>query len=73
MNTMSAWIKSTRVGWIVFAFGLAWDIAYHTALFLAPVRVPDTLDLLGGMGHVLTLVGLVIVVWQTLRRHSTPS
>ncbi len=67
---MFTWIKSTRVGWIVFALGLAWDVTYHTALFLVPARVPDTLDLIGGFGHVITLVGLVVVVWQMLRRNS---
>ncbi len=70
---MSRLFKLDRLGWAIFALGLVWDLVYHTALLLAPARVTDTLDLVGGLGHVLTLVGLVIVVWQILRRNSNPS
>jgi hypothetical protein len=58
------------LGWIIFAFGVLWDLIYHAALLLVTTSLPSSLDLLGSFGHVITFVGIVVIIYALLRRHA---
>ncbi len=62
MNLISTRLKLDRLGWTVFALGLAWDVLYHARLFFAPSVVTDTVDFIGSLGHVVTFVGIALVL-----------
>ncbi|MGB8644319.1 MAG: hypothetical protein WCF84_03730 [Anaerolineae bacterium] len=52
-----------RLGWITLIGGVAWDLTYHTLLYLAAsATFPPIVDVLGSLGHGITLAGLVLLV-----------
>ncbi len=52
-----------RLGWITLLAGIVWDLSYHTVLFLAAnSSLPPVVDVLGNLGHGITLGGIVLVI-----------
>jgi len=60
---------SSHVGWLVFALGALWDIAYHAPTILFAVQWPAAIDSIGEFGHVVTFVGAVVIIFAILRKH----
>ncbi len=54
-------------GLAILALGIAWDLAYHSILLLRGSDLPPALDLLGNLGHLVTLAGIVILVLYFIR------
>ncbi len=55
-------------GLAIFLIGVAWDLTYHTALFLTSAQPSDLVDFVGSLGHLLTLVGIVVVIAGLLQQ-----
>jgi len=60
---------TTHFGWLIFALGAVWDIAYHVPTLLFAVRWPPAIDSVGEFGHVITLAGAVIIIFAILRNN----
>ena len=60
---------AAHLGWLVFIFGAAWDAAYHAPSILLGWQWPAAVDSVGEFGHVITLVGAVVIIFAVLRRH----
>ncbi len=58
-----------QAGWLIFMFGVVWDLVYHTTLFLINGALPSALDLIGSLGHTVTFVGIVVIIFALLRRY----
>lgn len=58
-----------QAGWLIFMLGVVWDLVYHTALLLTGVTLPSALDLIGSLGHAVTFVGAVVIIFALLRRY----
>ncbi len=54
--------KLRRLGWIILIVGVLWDLSYHTLLAIATTALPPVVDVLGNMGHGITLGGIVLVI-----------
>ncbi len=61
----------SRLGWLVFALGALLDAVYHAPSLLFGLELPPAIDSLGEFGHVVTLVGAVIIIFAVLRRHES--
>ncbi len=59
-----------KYSWLVFATGVAWDVLYHAPIILWGAQWPAAIDTIGEFGHVITFVGIVMVIFAVLRTHS---
>ncbi len=59
-------IKLRRLGWIILIVGVVWDLSYHTLLAIASTALPPIVDVLGNLGHGITLGGIVLVILSFL-------
>ena len=50
-----------RLGWAIFIVGVLWDLGYHV-LLAANTPLPPVVDVLGDLGHALTLGGVALVI-----------
>jgi hypothetical protein len=57
-----------RVGVAVLILGVIWDIVFHATEILGLVVASGLYDLIGNLGHLVTLLGLVLVVIPFLRK-----
>ncbi len=70
MSLVTQHVRRTLLwGWLVFALGAVWDLAYHAPTILIGVQWPPAIDSTGEFGHVITFVGAVIVIFSILRKH----
>jgi uncharacterized protein involved in cysteine biosynthesis len=58
-----------HVGWFVFWFGLVTDLFYHIPLLFG-VQWPLFVDVIGEAGHTVIFVGIVILIFGVLRKHT---
>ncbi len=56
-----------RVGWLIFAAGVLWDLTYHTVQLLLPAVASPAFDALGDLGHIITFAGVTLIILTLLR------
>lgn len=52
-----------RLGWVILVVGVLWDLSYHT-LLATHAALPSFVDVLGDLGHALTLGGFALVIFS---------
>jgi len=60
---------TSHLGWLTFALGALWDVAYHAPTLMFAVRWPPAIDSVGEFGHVITFAGAIIIIYGILRNH----
>lgn len=59
-----------RMGLGIFALGLVWDLIYHTVMFVTNLAPSPTQDMVGSLGHIVTVMGMVIILTAQFRRRA---
>ncbi len=54
------------IGWALILGGGGWDLIYHIAPLVSDVKWSRAMDVLGEFGHMVVLVGMVIVIFAVL-------
>ncbi len=62
--------KLRRLGWIILIIGVVWDLSYHALLAVSGTALPSIVDVLGNLGHGITLAGLVLLILSLTMGHS---
>ncbi len=61
---------SPLLGWLLVAIGAVTDAIYHAPTILFGLQWPPAVDAIGEFGHTVIFVGIVIIIFAMLRKHS---
>jgi len=62
-----------RLGWGIVGAGATADLVYHVPVWLFGVVWDPLIDAIGEFGHTVILVGIVVLIYDVLRRNQRPS
>ena len=57
------------LGWLIVAFGALSEAVYHIPNWFFGVQWGPTIETFGEFGHTVVFVGIVVLVYDILRRH----